>query len=102
MKTTMVGHNAGQLLSPEEAAAFLGVSSEELERLVQGGQLSGYRVGGVYLRFRREQLECIKTARASGPFDSAVDRLLYFLYFNDFYLLAAAAIAALLWIILRA
>ena len=96
-----VGQGPGHLLTPEEAALFLGVSAEELERLVQGGQLSAYRVGGVYLRFRREQLEYIQEARSSNPVDSPFDYLFDLVYFNDFYLLAAGIIAALLWVILR-
>lgn len=98
----MMGQESGHLMTPEEASVFLGVSSEELERLVQGGQLSAYRVGGVFLRFRREQLEYIKEARSASPVDSPWHRILDFLYFNDFYLLAVGAIAALLWVILRA
>ena len=90
------------MLPPEEAAALLGISTEELDRLVQGGQLSAYRVGGVYRRFRREQLERIKAERAAHPTESWWDRLLDFLYVNDFYLAAVALVAALLWVILRA
>lgn len=49
-----------KLLSIGEVADYLKVSEEEVKRLVDMGEIPAYRIGGSFLRFRREQIDAIK------------------------------------------
>ena len=48
------------LLNIEEVAAYLGVSEEEVKRLVDIGEIPAYQIGDSFLRFRREQIYAVK------------------------------------------
>jgi excisionase family DNA binding protein len=49
-----------KLLTIREVAEHLKVSEEEVKRLVDIGEIPAYRIGGSFLRFRREQLDAIR------------------------------------------
>ena len=50
-----------KLLTIREVAEHLKVSEEEVKRLVDIGEIPAYRIGGSFLRFRREQLDAIRS-----------------------------------------
>lgn len=50
-----------KLFTIKEAASHLGVSEEEVKRLVDIGEIPAYKIGGSFLRFRREQLDAIRS-----------------------------------------
>ncbi len=50
-----------KLLSISEVAAYLGLSEEEVKRLVDMGELPAYKIGGTFLRFRKEQIDAVKS-----------------------------------------
>ncbi|MBI2884662.1 MAG: helix-turn-helix domain-containing protein [Candidatus Omnitrophica bacterium] len=88
-----------------EVARYLGVSEADIESLVRTGRLTGYRLGGEFVRFRPEQVKLLKEQvqpRAPNAAEASVsgehwrDRLRDFLYFYDFYLVAFVLCAALL------
>lgn len=114
-----------KLLTIREVAEHLGVSEDEVKRLVDIGEIPAYRIGGTFLRFRKEQLDAIrseissieeaepeharpapvsevKEAYASTDYDyTAAEKVRDFFYFNDFYILSFIIITVLLYIILR-
>jgi len=49
-----------KLLTIREVAEYLKISEEEVKRLVDAGDIPAYRIGGSFLRFRREQLDAIR------------------------------------------
>ena len=49
------------LLNIKEAAAYLGVSEEEIKRLVDIGEMPAYKIGDSFLRFRKEQVDAVKS-----------------------------------------
>ena len=49
------------LLSIKEVAAYLGVSEDEVKRLVDMGEMPAYKIGDSFLRFRKEQVDAIKS-----------------------------------------
>lgn len=49
-----------KLLTVEEAAQILGVSADEVEMLSQKGLIPAYRIGGMYLRFKKEQIQKLR------------------------------------------
>ena len=49
------------LLNIKEVAAYLGISEEEVKRLVDMGEMPAYKIGDSFLRFRKEQVDAIKS-----------------------------------------
>ncbi len=111
-----------KLLTLEEASETLGISAEAITELVKKGELPAYKVGGEFLRFRKELIEAIKSEivpkKGTVPaatshkkhivkgHDSAYnqslgDRISDFFYFNDFYIISGAIIFGLLIIIFK-
>jgi len=111
-----------KLLTIEEVSALMGISEEELTRLVEKGELPAYKVGGRFLRFRKEQVEAIQNeieAKKSGKApnippkahlkrdhdaayeQSPMDALSDFFYFNDFYIISAIISIIILLVIFK-
>lgn len=97
-----------KLLTVREASLILGISEKEVLELAESGAIPAYKVGGVYLRFKREQIQEYK--RSLKPFSPKAgasagyplrDKISDFFYFNDFYILTVLIIILLLVIILR-
>lgn len=88
-----------KLLTAAEVAKYLSIPEKEVDRLVADGRLTGYKIGGTFLRFKPEQVEAL---RRIYPWDKGrvTDRLADFFYFNDFYILSAVLVLFLLAIIL--
>jgi excisionase family DNA binding protein len=99
--------NEEKMLTVRDVSLILGISEREVMDLAEGGALPGYKIGGVYLRFKKEQiLEFQKTNKTSlskseMPKYSFKDRLWDFFYFNDFYILAVLIVLLLLVIIFK-
>ena len=98
-----------KLLTVRDVAGVLGVSEKEVMELAENGAIPAYKVGGVYLRFKKEQIqEFRKLAKHPSVVKGEVrdkytagERFSDFLYFNDFYLIAALIIIFLLFIIFQ-
>ena len=45
----------------KEVAAYLGVSEDEVKRLVDIGEMPAYKIGDSFLRFRKEQVDAVKS-----------------------------------------
>ena len=93
-----------KLWTTAEAAQFLGINDVDVEELVRQGKLTGYKLGGQFLRFRPDQVAALKgqlqvrpntsrpVARRSGPWFRSLQDVLYF---YDFYVVSAACLAIL-------
>ncbi len=46
-----------KLLNTKEIAKYLGISIKEVEGLVATGRLPAYKIGGTFLRFKREHAD---------------------------------------------
>ncbi|OGX28799.1 MAG: hypothetical protein A3B78_00530 [Omnitrophica WOR_2 bacterium RIFCSPHIGHO2_02_FULL_67_20] len=91
-----------KLWTTSEVAVFLGIAEVDVEELVRQGKLTGYKLGGQFLRFRPNQVEELKrTMRFRPTTASAVRREGWwgkareFVYFYDFYLVSATFLALL-------
>ena len=105
-----------KLWTTTEAAQYLGLTESELGQLVQEGKLTGYKLGGKFLRFRPDQVKALKptlsarrTASPGPPgtlagagAHAAVPqtlswqaRLRDFVYFYDLYLVSGGLLAGL-------
>jgi excisionase family DNA binding protein len=97
-----------KLLTIRDVSLFLGVSEKEVMDLAESGKLPAYKIGGVYLRFKRAQVEEFKKTRLPAAQhtqtpqkDTLKDQLSDFLYFNDFYILSFLLILLILVLIFR-
>ncbi len=91
-----------KLWTTAEVAQHLGITEEQVERLIREGKLTGYKLGGKFVRFRPEQVQALKqtvtpqASRAHAGVSTAQGwpiRLRDFLYFYDFYILSFTLLA---------
>lgn len=97
-----------KLLTVREVSAILDVSEKDVLDLTQDGRLPGYKIGGLYLRFKKEQVELYKKDRhrlhpkASKDEPEGIgSRIQDFFYFNDFYISAVILIILLAYLVYR-
>ncbi|MBU4343759.1 MAG: helix-turn-helix domain-containing protein [Candidatus Omnitrophica bacterium] len=94
-----------KFLTVKEAADYLGIEEIELQERADNGKVPSYRIGGVYTRFRADDLDSFRRKiprrlvkkGTPGTFDNIKD----FFYFNDFYLFSFIAILVILYFIFR-
>ena len=91
-----------KLWTATEVAQYLGIGEQDVDQLVLDGRLTGYKLGGQFLRFRPDQVEALKPAIATRALPAApvaaptwLDRAKEFVYFNDFYIISAGLLLAL-------
>ena len=94
------------MLSFDEVKNFLEVEQQVIEKFIRDGALHAYKIGGVYIRFRKEEVLHLKydvllKKKASGPSASLGQRFLDFWRFNNFYIIAALVIGILVYWFLR-
>lgn len=128
-----MGGISEKLLTLAEAARRLSLPADDVELLIQEGQLAAFRLGGRHLRIRLADLEALQKSEAGGWKSKAGkdltrrnpasnisrpasdfrgsasslslsesplwDRVVDFLYFNDFYLVGILIFLTLLAII---
>jgi len=93
-----------KLWTTAEVARYLGVSEAEVEQLARDGRLTGYKLGGRFLRFRPDQVHTLKETLAPRAQEAVVapaesrswqERLRDFVYFYDFYIVSFILLAGL-------
>ena len=93
-----------KLWTTTEVAKCLGINDVDVEELVRQGKLTGYKLGGQFLRFRPDQVQALKgtirfrpnpTKPALQRRDRLVHHVREFFYFYDFYLVSATFLAIL-------
>jgi len=95
-----------KLLTVREVATLLNLTEKEVIELAEKGQVPAYKVAGVYLRFKRQDVEEFKkNGLKSGilsvsPRIPLKEKISDFFYFNDFYILSFIIIIWLIIIIL--
>ena len=108
-----------RLISLQEAAALLELDEEDVKTFVAEGKIPAYNIGGKFLRFRKGQVEALRSRLRMLKYQSVpihhltpppdlgtkqkysfFDRIRDFIYFNDFYILAFVLIALLIAVII--
>jgi excisionase family DNA binding protein len=94
-----------KLLTVREVSHILGLNEKDVLDLAENGGIPAYKVGGVYLRFKRGQVEEYRRKIHSN---SKVrreinfkDRVSDFFYYNDFYILSILLVVLMLFIIFK-
>ena len=94
-----------KFLTFQDAAEYLGIPEAEFQAMVDQGNIPAYKVGGVYTRFKTDDLNLYsrKFAKKIGQnySDRIIGRIKDFFYFNDFYLFSAIVIIVILYFIFR-
>lgn len=95
---------AEKLLTIRDVSSILGISEKEVIERSEKGEIPAYKVGGVYLRFQKDQVERLTHASRRQKAEARIsystgERLRDFFYFYDFYILSAILIVVLLVII---
>ncbi len=97
-----------KLLTIREVSQMLNISEKDVIDLSESGKIPAYKVGGVYLRFKRDQVEHFR--KQSSELDAIVvphtkdtfrESVVDFIYFHDFYLAAALIVLVMLIVIFR-
>ena len=102
-----------KMLTVRDVAAMLGISEKDVLDLTESRALPGYKVGGVYLRFKKEQVELYKknqlllepkdkqSDQQAKTVESLGSKIRDFFYFNDFYIFALSFIILLGYLLYR-
>jgi len=99
-----------KLITTKEVSEILGISEDKVSELAEKGEIPAYKIGGVYLRFKREQIEELKDQfeekilrknESSSNNYKFQEKLKDFFYFYDFYILCFLIILLLLILIFR-
>ena len=94
-----------RFLTLKEAAGYLGIAENELDDLSKAHKITAYKIGGIYTRFKVDDLEAYRrkgVTRGSKKYsNSGPERIRDFFYFNDFYIYSCIIIAVMLYFILK-
>lgn len=94
-----------RLITVRDVAHILSLTEKEVLDLAENGIIPAYKVGGVYLRFKRGQVEeyrkKIHSQAKTHHEISFHDRVFDFFYFNDFYIFSLLLIILMLIIIFK-
>ena len=87
------------LITEEEVKSYLKVDSPEIEQLIRRGKLTAYRVGGSFVRYRKDEVIAIRSGRKFRLPDqfeqSWFDKVRDFLNFYGIYIILSVLIVAL-------
>lgn len=92
-----------KLWTTSEVAVCLGIQDADVEQLVHEGHLTGYKLGGQFVRFRPDEVQALKgkvrfrpQAKSHGAHGrSWWEQARDFAYFHDFYVISAVLLAVL-------
>jgi excisionase family DNA binding protein len=97
-----------KMLTVRDVAIILEISEKDVLDLTEQGAIPGYKVGGVYLRFKKEQVEQYKKKQvhlqpksAQAGIEGLRSKIQDFFYFNDFYIFALSFIILLGYLVYR-
>jgi excisionase family DNA binding protein len=94
-----------KLLTVREVSHILNLTEKEVMDLAESSTIPAYKVGGVYLRFKRAQVEEYRRKLLSNnkPIQgiSFKDWVFDFFYYNDFYIFSILLIILMLVVIFK-
>jgi excisionase family DNA binding protein len=95
-----------KLLTVRDVSLILEMSEKQVVELAESGAIPAYKVGGVYLRFKKEQIQEFRKKHKPQSIHrdiksqySLQEKVKDFLYFNDFYILTGVLFILLLIVI---
>ena len=94
------------MLTLEEVKNFLEVEQDEIEKYLKQGKLRAYKIGGTYIRFRKEEVIHLRfegmpqKTKLPKP-ASFPGKILEFWRFNNFYIVSILIVAGLIAYFIR-
>ncbi len=93
------------MLTTEEVKNFLQVDQPAFDKFLKEGKLHAYKIGGTYLRFRKEDILNLRARIVPKKFPygkvSLVARAGDFWRFNNFYIISLLVALAVIWAVAR-
>ena len=90
------------MMNLQEVLHYLRIPEHELQSHIRKGEIAAYKIGGVYLRFRHEQVELLREKlQRKGQRRAQTGRVEDFLRYNGFYILTALVLGGILLFVLR-
>lgn len=94
------------MLTLEEVKNYLELEQEELEKYIHQGKLNAYKIGGAYLRFRKEdvlnlQHEIAPSFKKKKNNANLFTRIFDFWLFNNFYILSIILVAVVAYFVIK-
>lgn len=100
------------LLSFNQSLEYLGITKQEFKKLIREKKIIPYKIGGAYLRFKKEDLDILRShlerkirkthwLEQEEEKSALSERFADFWYFNNLYIFSAVIILILLVIIFR-
>lgn len=89
------------MLTLKEVMDFLDLGQSDVEHLVKKGRLSAFKIGGTYLRFRKDQVVEVKaTLNRRGRAQVYWTKARNYWYFNRIYILSALLLGLVIYSII--
>ena len=94
---------ADGMLSLNEVMQYLDLDREGVEELVRKEKLQAYKIGGVYLRFKKDQVMSLSLEKAIRKRKRFYirERIADFWDFNNFYIITGICLICILYFVLR-
>ena len=93
------------MLSLDEVTQYLDIDKTVIEELVKRDKLNAYKIGGIYLRFRKDQVVTLKRKvmrkKKKEKESNTLEHVRDFWEFNNFYIIASVCLLVLLYFTLR-
>ncbi len=92
------------MLTLEEVRSFLDIEQLEIEKYIKHGKLHAYKIGGTYLRFRKEEVLNLRETfpkKTRGAQISILSRIGDFWRFNNFYIISLLIVMVLAFFVVR-
>ncbi len=91
------------MLTLREVIDYLDLEQVEVEKLVKKGKLSAYKIGGAFLRFKKDQVVGIKAdlAKKSSRSNTFLVKVMDYWCFNRIYIFSAILLALLFYLVVR-
>ena len=92
------------MLTAEEVKNFLEIDQAAFDQYLKVGKLPSYKIGGTYLRFRKEDVLNLRaqlTPKKSPNAGSLSARVGDFWRFNNFYIVSLLIALAVIWVVAK-
>lgn len=93
------------MLTAEEVKNFLEVDQPSFDKFLKEGKIHAYKIGGTYLRFRKEDVLTLRAQlmprKSSQAGVSLGARIADFWRFNNFYIISLLIAVTVIWVVAR-
>ena len=92
------------MLTVEEVKNFLEIDQAQLETFLKAGKIHAYKIGGTFLRFRKEEILTLRselTPKKQKNKNSFLSKLIDFWRFNNFYIISLVIMVVVAFFVIK-